>query len=92
MEPVTATRTLDDVPVVVRHSRKNAMVTPLSIGLVVSGPVLAPDALDVATDVSVYMDLADAGTGVLARPARIRLPLELTLVDASPEVFTVTVQ
>lgn len=48
--------------------------------------------LSTTEDVEVFLDLKDLKPGVYVRHATIRLPVNITLVDVEPEIFTVKLE
>jgi hypothetical protein len=87
-----AVKWLKEIPVIAKNAPQGAVIGPRTIDLLVKGPVQKLDSLDVSKDVTASMNLAGLGPGVFVRRASIVLPLELILLDASPEVFTVRIQ
>lgn len=84
-------RTFSGVPVTGKNARYRFAVTPPSIDITVNGPVRAVTKLE-NEGIEAYVDLQGLTPGVYPRRAVIVLPVEATLVQAEPEIFTVTIQ
>ena len=67
------------------------VITPDRIELLLRGPVNTLKKLSEDNGVQVHVDLAGLKPGTYVRPATIEPPLDTTLVEAKPEVFTVEV-
>jgi YbbR domain-containing protein len=87
-----AVKWLRQVPIIAKHAPPGVVIQPGVIDLLVKGPVQSLDAFDERSGVLASMNLSGLGPGVYVRRASIVLPLELILLDASPEVFTVRIQ
>jgi len=66
-------------------------INPSELSITVKGPVNFVEKLHMASALEVYVDLKDLKPGVYVRRATIILPVEATLVDAKPELFTVKI-
>jgi YbbR domain-containing protein len=87
----TTRRTFSKIRVTARRTGHTAVFSPPVIVLDVEGPSHALAQLDQAADIAAYVDLAGIKPGVYVKRASISLPLNLTLVKAEPELFTVSV-
>lgn len=67
------------------------VITPDRIELLLSGPLNTLKNLPQDNGVRVHVDLAGLKPGTYVRPATIEPPLDTTLVEAKPEVFTVEI-
>jgi YbbR domain-containing protein len=67
------------------------VITPDSIELLLKGPENTLKKLAQGNGVQVYVDIAGLKPGTYVRPATIEPPLDTTLVEAKPEVFTVEI-
>jgi YbbR domain-containing protein len=67
------------------------VITPDSIELLLRGPENTLKKLSQDNGVQVHVDIADLKPGTYVRPATIEPPLDTTLVEAKPEVFTVEI-
>ena len=70
---------------------KNFSINPAMIDLLLQGPITTLDALEKNSGMEVFVDLKGLTPGVYVRRARIRLPLDVLLLDAAPEVFTINI-
>jgi len=86
------TRKFKDLPVEARHAGHPFSITPSSISINVKGPLLALEKLQTEEGIRIYVDLKGLQPGVYVRRANIALPLNITLVDAKPEIFTVEIR
>jgi hypothetical protein len=86
-----ATRTFAQIPVTGKNARYRFTITPPQIGIEVKAPVNTLKKLE--TDgIEVYVDLQGLTPGVYPRRAVIALPVDATLMQAKPEIFTVKIQ
>ncbi|NVL89831.1 MAG: hypothetical protein HWN69_02380 [Desulfobacterales bacterium] len=67
------------------------VITPDRIEILLRGPVNTVKKLAQGNGIQVYVDLKGLKPGTYERRAVIKPPLNTTLVEAKPEVFTVTV-
>jgi YbbR domain-containing protein len=67
------------------------VITPDRIELLLRGPANTLRNLPQDNGVQVHVDLAGLKPGTYVRPATIEPPLDTTLVEAKPEVFTVEI-
>jgi hypothetical protein len=87
----TERRTFPGIRVIARGTGYTAVFSPPEIVLDIKGPANALATLNRTADIAVYVDLTGLAPGVYVRRASISLPLGITLVKATPELFTVTV-
>ena len=80
------------VPVFGRGAAHGFHIRPPAIDLKAQGSIQALEGLRTSPDLSVTVDLSGLEPGVYVRRASISLPLSVTLLEAAPEVFTVTIQ
>jgi len=85
-------RELQGIPVKGLNASGEYVIIPEKIDLQVKGPVRTLEDLLRREKVEVFVDLEGLSTGVYTRRATIKLPVDTTLLDASPEVFTVRIQ
>jgi hypothetical protein len=83
-------KTFSAVPLVGKHTLHHVKITPPQIDIEVKGPVNILEKL-AAQGIDVYVDLKGLESGVYPRRAVISIPVETTLVRASPEIFTVKI-
>lgn len=86
-----ARRTFSRVTVSGKNARYRFAITPPSINITVKGPVSTLTKIE-TEGIEVYVDLQGLAPGVYPRRAVIALPVEVTLLQAEPEIFTVTIQ
>jgi YbbR domain-containing protein len=70
---------------------KASIISPDRIEILLRGPVNDLRDLTEKNGVEAYVDLTDLKPGTYVRPVVIKPPLNITLVEAKPEVFTVKV-
>ena len=80
-----------DIDVQAKGTNYRYEVTPNQIELLLRGPVNTIKTLDQGNGIQVYVDLNGIKPGTYLRPAVIEPPLNTTLVETKPEVFTVEV-
>lgn len=90
VSPLTTTKTIRGIPVAGKNSSGPCSITPPEIDITVKGPVNILEKLDIGNELAVFVDLEDLPPGIYVRRATIILPVQTTLVDARPEIFSVT--
>ena len=80
-----------DMAVQAKGSEYRYVITPDRIEILLKGPVQTLEKLSQDNGVEVYVDLKGLTPGTYVRRAVIKPPLNITLVEAKPEVFTVKV-
>jgi YbbR domain-containing protein len=80
-----------DIAVQATSSKYKYVITPDRIEILLGGPVHTLEKLTQGDGVEVYVDLEGLVPGTYVRPAVIKPPLNTTLIEAKPEVFTVKV-
>ncbi len=85
------TRVFDAVPVIGKDASFEYDIAPQAIRIELRGPVNALDKLQARDGLKVHVDLKELEPGVYARRAVIHLPVGVSLVAASPEIFTVRI-
>jgi YbbR domain-containing protein len=88
--PKVIQKSLAELTVQAIHARYPLRIEPATIQITVQGPVSVLETIDPARDIRIYLDLTGLAPGVYVRRAVIALPVQTTLVGASPELFTVT--
>ncbi len=91
IEAQVVVKKYENIPVNGRNTMYPYDIQPSTIDVTVKGPELALADLALENSLQAYVDLTDLAPGVYARRAKINLPIGLTLVDATPGVFTVTI-
>ena len=81
-----------DVPVEGSHTPYSYLITPPNIHIRIQGPVKTVEELARSQEkLQVYTDLNGLTPGVYVRKVVINLPVNVVLLDAKPEVFTVKI-
>jgi YbbR domain-containing protein len=80
-----------NMPVRAMPGKYKYVITPDRIELLLRGPLNTLKKLPQDNGVQVHVDLAGLKPGTYVRPATIEPPLDTTLVEAKPEVFTVEI-
>ena len=78
-----------DIAIQVKGGNYRYMITPDRIKILLKGPMNTIKKLTQDNGVQVYVDLEGLKPGTYVHPAVIEPPLNTTLVEAKPEVFTV---
>ena len=86
------TRVLENIPVAGKGSNANHRIEPETIALTISGPDSIVNAIESNRAFSVAVDLKGLSPGEHTLKAVINLPVQTTLIDVSPEHFTVTIR
>lgn len=79
------------MPVHAMPENHKYVITPDRIELLLKGPANTLKKLSQDKGVQVHVDVAGLKPGTYVRPATIEPPLDTTLVEAQPEVFTVKI-
>ena len=87
---LTTTKTIRGIPVTGKNRSGPCSITPPEIDITVKGPVNILEKLDIGNELAVFVDLENLPPGIYVRRATIILPVQTTLVDARPEIFSVT--
>jgi hypothetical protein len=90
VEPKMADKRMS-LPVKGTGGDKAYVVTPNKIEILLRGPMNALRKLNEEDSVQAYVDLTGLKPGTYVRPVVIKPPLNITLVEAKPEAFTVKV-
>ncbi|MBW2644951.1 MAG: YbbR-like domain-containing protein [Deltaproteobacteria bacterium] len=81
-----------DIPVEGKNTPYRYVITPSNINISIKGPIKIIEELAASQEkLQVYVDLNGLKPGVYVRKTAINLPLDVVLVDAKPEVFTVKI-
>ena len=92
VEERVVTRVMENVPVVGQHTAAPFQIHPGTITLTVSGPEIIVDTIEESPEFSVTIDLKDLASGTHTLRAAIHLPVQLSLVRAFPEQFSVEIK
>lgn len=74
-----------------RYTEYPYQIKPPIIDITVKGPELFLSASSAKNAIQAYLDLTHLTPGVYPRSAKINLPIGVTLLEADPGVFTVTI-
>ncbi len=85
------TKSLPNITVQGNDSRHVYEITPPVITIDVKGPAKLLESLSSTPGFRVYVDIKGLDPGVYVRRATLELPVETTLISASPEIFTVRI-
>ncbi|MFC1876203.1 YbbR-like domain-containing protein [Thermodesulfobacteriota bacterium] len=85
------TKSLPNIAVQGNDSQHAYEITPPVITIDVKGPAKLLESLSSTTGFRVYVDIKGLDPGVYVRRATLELPVEITLISASPEIFTVRI-
>ena len=85
----TVVKQIDNIVIQGRGGSKPYQISPPTIEMTVKGPSRAVNNLKANPDFDVYVDLEGLAPGVYVRRAVIILPINTTLIKATPELFTV---
>ena len=81
-----------DVPIEGRNTSYPYVITPSSIHIRIEGPASTIEELaQTGGELQAYTDLKGLCPGVYVRKCAISLPLDASLIDAEPEVFTINI-
>jgi YbbR domain-containing protein len=84
-------REFKDIPVIGMNTRYAYHISPAVIEFKVKGPINALDKLDAGTNIKVHIDLKELQPGLYMKAAAISLPVDITLIQVDPEIFTVEI-
>jgi YbbR domain-containing protein len=85
------TKSLPNIAVQGNESQHVYAINPPVITIVVKGPAKLLESLSSTPGFRVYVDIKGLDPGVYVRRATLELPVETTLISASPEIFTVRI-
>jgi YbbR domain-containing protein len=83
------TKNISDIPVAGENTVSEYEIIPPTIHLKIRGPENLLKMPSIKDEIEVFLDLKGLTPGVYARHATIRLPVNVTLVSVTPEIFTV---
>jgi YbbR domain-containing protein len=85
------TRRLGNIPITAKGKTSGFRIEPTGITLAISGPEALVGEIESNPAFSVTIDLEDVAPGSHFLKAAIKLPLHTTLVQVTPELFSVTI-
>jgi YbbR domain-containing protein len=86
------TRLLEDVPVQAKGTTAGYRIEPQGITLTINGPESIVGKIETNPDFSVTIDLEGLDPGAYSLKAAIMLPVHTTLLQVTPELFSVTIR
>ncbi len=84
-------KTFRNIPVIGRQTPYAYRITPPTITIRVKGPSNLVEKLSEDRGIQAYIDLQGLKPGRHKKRAAITLPVKITLIDAKPEIFNITV-
>ena len=73
------------------NTRYSYHISPSLIEIKVKGPINELNKLDANTNIKIHIDLKELKPGIYMKPAAILLPVDITLIQVEPEIFTVEI-
>lgn len=92
VEPKIITKKFVGLTVEGKNVRYQYSINPALVDIVVSGQMITVEKLEPSRDIKIYVDLKDLKPGVYPRRATLALPVDVSLVDVKPEIFTVKIE
>jgi len=86
-----ATRQFAGIQVQGKNTPYGFSISPRTLTLVIKGPLNIINNIQPQKDIRVFVELQDLKPGVYVRRAAISLPVNTTLVNVEPELFTVKI-
>jgi YbbR domain-containing protein len=84
-------REFKDIPIRGINTRYSYHISPAVIEIKVKGPINKLNKLDAGTNIKVHIDLKELQPGLYMKAAAILLPVDITLIQVDPEIFTVEI-
>lgn len=89
----TMKREVKNLNIQAKNAPENIRIHPRTINLTVLGPPSDPtEDESLRNDIFVYIDMEKLTPGIYVRPARIILPEEYIMIDATPEIFVIEIK
>ncbi|MCP3900633.1 MAG: YbbR-like domain-containing protein [Desulfobacteraceae bacterium] len=92
IEKKKITKTFENIHVELKNAKKQDSVNPSEIGLTIKGWHDMLNRKEIIEKIKVSIDVKGLKSGVYVRNAVIDLPLELIMINAEPEIFTVKIE
>lgn len=93
VQPLTGTRTIAQIPIKLENRpEKKVSIEPSTISIDLKGPQEDLNNTTLTDRIYAFMDLEGLKPGVYARHAYLDIPAQLVMTNASPQVFTVTIE
>nr|NJM01649.1 YbbR-like domain-containing protein [Desulfobacula sp.] len=91
VEQQLVSKTIENIPVLAWNTAYPVRIEPAGITVSIKGPFEKLSKKEVLGRIYAYVDLKDMKPGVYVRHASINIPVDLTMTDASPQVFTIKI-
>ena len=85
-------RTLEAIPIQIRNAEAAASIKPRTIMIQVKGPFETLEDEQLLKQIEAFIDLSHLTEGVYVRHVNVNIPVGLMMTDASPQVFTITIE
>ncbi len=85
------TRQINKVPVHLLSGKYRATIHPDTISITIKGPSVQTDSKKIREQIHAFLDIGSLSPGVYARHVNIQIPVGVTMIQALPRVFTVTI-
>ncbi len=85
------TRDIKKLPVHLLAGKYKATIQPETISITIKGPFAHADNKEIREQIHAFLDIGSLSPGVYARHVNINIPAGLTMIQAVPRVFTVTI-
>lgn len=92
VEPKTISKKFEGLSISGKNTPFQYSINPSQIDITVSGSMAKVQKLDPQKDIDIYVDLKDLKPGVYPRRATLNLPVDISLMDVKPELFTVKIE
>lgn len=92
VEQKLVSKTIENLPVHVWNAAAPVLIEPSVITLQVKGPYEKISNREVLGRIYAFMDVKDLPPGAYARNARIHIPVDLIMTDATPRIFTIKIK
>ena len=91
VEQQLVSKTIENIPVLAWNSTFPVKIEPAGITVSIKGPFEKLSKKEVLSRIYAYIDLKGIKPGVYVRHAYINIPVDLTMTDANPQVFTIKI-
>jgi len=89
----TTKRLIKNIDVQIKNATENVRIHPRTIDITIIGPPLDPTTEGgLKNDIVVYIDIKRRTSGICVKPARVVLPGEYVMIEATPEIFIVEIK
>ena len=91
VEQQLVSKIIENIPVLAWNTAFPVKIELAGITVSIKGPFEKLSKKEVLSRIYAYIDLKDMKPGVYVRHAYINIPVDLTMTDASPQVFTIKI-